>query len=416
MSRRLVRAVPLTAAWLATRGLMLWVLTHSTPAALGNGRVAHEVWGLYHHWMNVLAHGAFPAHDTLWQYPPGAGLVMLSPAALPGLTYLQAFVVLTLLCDAAVTFALARAGRRDGGSGLGAWYWTCGLPLLLHLPLARYDVIVTAFAVLALLALARFPRAGGALAALGALVKVWPVLVLLGTAKGRATRTAWIWAAAVGAVTCALLGLVFRNSLSFLGNQGGRGVQIESLGGTLLGLARHAGWPGRVRYQYGAMEFVGPHVTAVAHASLALTAVSFALLLLWRLRSRRWTAATPCDAALAAVLLFTVTSRVVSPQYLIWLLGLSAACLTVRHTVQRPVTVLVAVAAAVSVVVYPVMYREVILSTTTGVGLMLARNGLLAAAAIWSLVRLWRATRGTPDPASVPDSRRAVDWALSKAS
>ncbi|MGW0129862.1 hypothetical protein [Streptomyces sp. NPDC003299] len=128
MTRRLVRAVPPAAAWLLTRGFMLWVLTHSGPAALGNGRVAHEVWGLYHHWAHVLARGAFPAHDTLWQYPPGAGLVMLAPAALPGLTYLQAFVVLTLLADATVAFALARSGAREGGSRLGFWYWTCGLP------------------------------------------------------------------------------------------------------------------------------------------------------------------------------------------------------------------------------------------------------------------------------------------------
>lgn len=416
MTRRLVHAVPLVAAWLLTRGVMLWVLTHSAPAALGNGRVAHEVWGLYRHWAHVLAHGAFPAHDTLWQYPPGAGLVMLAPAALPGLTYLQAFVVLTLLADATVTLALARAGAREGGSGLGAWYWTCGLPVLLHLPLARYDVLVTALAVLALLALARFPRAGGALAAFGALVKVWPALVLLGTAKGRATRSAWTWAAGTGAVTCGLLALVFRNSLSFLGNQGGRGVQIESLGGTLLGLARHAGWPGRVRYQYGAMEFVGPHVTAVADASLALTAVAFGLLLLWRVRAGHRTAAAPCDAALAAVLLFTVTSRVLSPQYLVWLLGLSAACLAVRHTVQRPVAVLIAPATAVTVVVYPVMYREVIVSSGTGVALMALRNGLLATAALWSFVRLWRSTRPAPSPAAVPDTRRSPDRALSNAS
>ena len=54
-----------------------------------------------------------------------------------------------------------------------------GLPLLLHLPLARYDVQVTALAVLSLLAAARSPRAGGVFGALGALVKVWPALVLL---------------------------------------------------------------------------------------------------------------------------------------------------------------------------------------------------------------------------------------------
>jgi hypothetical protein len=181
-----------------------------------------------------------------------------------------------------------------------------------------------------------------------------------------------------------------------LRQQGGRGVQIESFGGTALGLATHFGWAGQVHYRYGAMEFTGPYVSAVADASLALTAVAFGLLLLWRVRARRWTAATPYDAALSAVLLFTVTSRVISPQYMIWLLGLAAVCLTSRHTTQRPVAALIVAATAVSSVEFPVLYVDVIHSTWTGCALMVVRNGLLAAAAVLSFVRLWRSSRALP--------------------
>ncbi|MEV7391493.1 glycosyltransferase 87 family protein [Streptomyces sp. NPDC091215] len=372
---------------------MLWLLAHNNERVLGHGAVAREVWRLYFHWYGVLSHGAFPAHDRLWQYPPGAGAVLFAPGLVPGLSYFQAFVALTLAADALITAALARAGRRRGRTLLGAAFWTGGLPLLLHLPLVRYDVEVTAFAVLSLLALSRSTRACGALAALGALVKVWPVLVLLGVPRGRPTRSAWLSAALTGAVTLTAFLLSFRNPLAFLRQQGGRGVQIESLGGTALSLARHAGWRGTVRYRYGAMEFVGPHVHAVATASLALTAAAFALLLLWRVRAGHWTAATPYDAALSAVLLFTVTSRVISPQYMIWLLGLAAVCLTSRHTTQRPVAALIVAATAISSVAYPAYYSEVIGCTWTGCLLMLARNGLLATAAVLSLTRLWRATR-----------------------
>ncbi|MGW7424736.1 glycosyltransferase 87 family protein [Streptomyces sp. NPDC054813] len=372
---------------------MLWLLAHNNERLLGHGAVAREVWRLYFHWYGVLSHGAFPAHDTLWQYPPGAGAVLLAPGLVPGLSYFQAFVALTLATDALITAALMRAGTRPGRTLLGAALWTGALPLLLHLPLARYDVAVTAFAVLSLLVLERTTRACGALAALGALVKVWPALVLLGVERGRTTRTAWTWAAMTGAATLTAFLLFFRNPLTFLRQQGGRGVQVESLGGTALSLARHAGWRGTTRYQYGAMELVGPHVHAVATASLALTAVAFALLLLWRVRARRWTEATPYDAALSAVLLFTVTSRVISPQYLIWLLGLTAVCLTSRHTTQRPVAALVVTATALSAVAYPTFYAEVVHGTWSGCLLMLARNGLLATAAVLSLTRLWRATR-----------------------
>ncbi|AGS69925.1 glycosyltransferase 87 family protein [Streptomyces collinus] len=408
----------LTAAWLATRALMCGLLTHDSSPRLGGGAVPREVWRLYSHWYGVLSHGAFPAHDSTWQYPPGAGPVLLAPGLLPWLTYFQAFVVLTLAADALIAVALVRAGTRPGRSLLGAAVWTCGLPLLLHLPLARYDVEVTALAVLSLLALGRSPRVCGALGALGALVKVWPALVLLGTPRGTGTRTAWRWAAAAGGACGALLAVSFRNPLAFLSQQGGRGVQIESLGGTALDLARHAGWPGRPRYQYGAIEMVGPHVHAVATASLALTAVAFGLLVLWRLRARHWTPATPYDAALAGVLLFTVTSRVISPQYMIWLIGLAAVCLTSRHTSQRPVAVLVLVASALSSVVFPAFYRDVVAGTWTGCLLLVARNAVLAATAVLSLVLLWRSARPpTQGPAPTdeprPDSDRLPDRVLS---
>ncbi|WP_406501697.1 glycosyltransferase 87 family protein [Streptomyces sp. NBC_00500] len=393
------RPLTLAAAWLATRSLMLWMLAHDELAPLGRGGVSKEVGQLYFRWYGVLSHGAFPADDRMWQYPPGAGPVLLAPALLPMLTYFTAFVTLTLATDAVITVALARAGSRPGRSLRGAALWTLALPLLLHIPLARYDVEVTAFAVISLLTLSRSTRACGAFAAMGALVKVWPALALIGTPRGRTTREAWTSAAVMAGALLTLLAAVFSNPFGFLRQQGGRGVQIESLGGTVLGFARRAGWPGAVRYQYGAMEFVGPYVSAVAAVSLALTVAAFGLLLLWRVRARRWTPATPYDAALAAVLLFTVTSRVISPQYMVWLLGLSAVCLTSRHTTQRPVAALLVAATAVSSVAYPGLYGDVVHSTWTGCLLMLVRNGLLATAAGLSFARLWRSGH----PATVTD-------------
>ncbi|MER5955054.1 glycosyltransferase family 87 protein [Streptomyces sp. NPDC001893] len=385
------RALPLT--WLATRAGMLALLVMDGRAPLGVGGVAHEVHTLYAHWYAVLDGGAFPAGDPLWQYPPGAGPVLLAPGLIPGLTYFQAFVALTLATDALVTLALARTGARPRRSTGGAWLWVAGLPLLLHIPLARYDVEVTALAVFALLLMGRFPRTGGVLATCGALVKVWPALALLGTPRGRTSREAWTAALTSGAAILLVLAVAFRSPFSFLRQQGERGVQIESLGGTVLSFARRAGWSGHIRYRFGAMEYVGPHVGVVAAASLVLTALAAVLLLSWRLRAVNWSPATPFDAALCAVLLFTVTSRVLSPQYLIWLLGLAAVCLTSRHTTQRPVALLIVAAAGLSALAYPVLYRDVEAATWTGSLLMLARNGLLLTGAVLSFRSLWRGTK-----------------------
>ncbi|MET9564584.1 glycosyltransferase family 87 protein [Streptomyces tauricus] len=400
----------LAATWSATRALMLWLLLQDGRTPLGVGGVAREVHELYARWYGVLTTGTFPSGDRLWQYPPGAGPVLLSPGLLPGLTYFQAFVTLTLATDLLVTVVLTRAGTRPdptrpGRSLRGAALWTATLPLLLHIPLARYDVQVTAFAVISLLMLSRSTRACGAFAALGALVKVWPALTLIGTPRGRTTREAWTSAAVTAGVLLLTLAALFRDPFGFLHQQSGRGVQIESLGGTVLSFAHHAGWPGRVGYRYGAMEFTGPYVTSIAAVSLTLTVTAFGALLLWRLRARHWTPATPYDAALSAVLLFTVTSRVISPQYLVWLIGLAAVCLTSRHTTQRPVATLVATATAVSALAYPVLYDDVVACTWTGTLLMFVRNGLLVTAAGLSLHRLWTAARppaGPPPTGTLP--------------
>ena len=65
-----------------------------------------------------------------------------------------------------------------------------------------------------------------------------------------------------------------------------------------------------------------------------------------------------------------------------------------------------------------VFYREVVDGTWAGCLLMLARNGLLGAAAVLSFVRLWRSARppaGKTVPATEPrpDSDRLPDRALS---
>lgn len=372
--------------WCASRVVMLAML-HK-----GQGRVAWEVHGLYRHWGHLLAHGSYPVGDVTWQYPPGAALVMIAPKLLPFLSYLQAFVVLVFVADALTMAVLLRAG--SGGpsrSMAGAWYWVLGVPLMLQLAYARFDVLVTSVTVLALLALPRHPRVGGALVGLAAMIKVWPVLTVLGTPRGRTTREAWLSVLASAVALCLLLATVFRGAFSFLSGQSRRGIEIESLGGTALQLAKLLGWPGHIAYRYGSMEYVGPHVGTVATVSLLLTVLAFGWLLLWRLRARRWTGATPYDAALTAVLLFTVTSRVISPQYMIWLVGLTAVCLTVRGTTQRPVAALLLLATGVTAVDYPVFFNSVVHDTWHGFTVMALRNGLLLAAALLSCVRLWRA-------------------------
>lgn len=135
--------------------------------------VTSDVSVIYQGWYEILRTGTFPLDDVTWQYPPAAALAILSPGLLPFLDYAHAFFLLAFVADLVVYALLHYASRRPGKTLRGAWVWVIGVPLLGPTVYARYDVMVTAVAVAALLAGARHPRVMGALVGFGALVKVW---------------------------------------------------------------------------------------------------------------------------------------------------------------------------------------------------------------------------------------------------
>ncbi|MFI8432445.1 glycosyltransferase 87 family protein [Streptomyces sp. NPDC079020] len=390
------RLLPL-AVWALTRAaLLLCVFKVFT---VPGPDVTVDVSVIYRGWYDVLRTGTYPLDDITWQYPPAAALAMLSPALLPFLEYAAAFFVLVLLCDALVLGLLLYAGRRPGIRDAGAWVWVAGVPLLGPTAYARYDLMVTALAVAALLAGLRRPRALGVLAGFGALLKVWPVLLLVGTRRGRATRGAWVSAAVTGAVVAAGCALAMPGAFAFLEFQRERGTEIESLGALFFHVARHFGWEGRVELHYGSLEFLGPHVPLVSALALGLSLPAFGWLLVWRLRAREFSVRTPAEAAFTAVLLFTTTSRVISPQYLVWLVGLAAVCLVFRDGRTVLPACLVLLAAGATLLEFPLGFGHVVASDATGVGLLVVRNGLLVAASVIAGRRLWRETvpgRGRP--------------------
>ncbi|MFE1731005.1 glycosyltransferase 87 family protein [Streptomyces bacillaris] len=378
------------AVWALTRTALLLCVFHVFTVT--GPDVTVDVSVIYRGWYETLLTGTYPLDDVTWQYPPGAALAILSPALLPFWEYATAFYALVLLCDALVCGLLLHAGRRPGMRAAGAWVWIVGVPLLGPTGYARYDLMVTAVAVAALLAGVRRPRVLGVLAAFGALLKAWPALVLVGVRRGWPARAAWSAAALTGAGLAVAFGLWMPGAYAFLAFQRDRGTEIESLGALYFHLARHFGWEGRVELHYGSMEFLGPGVEIVSALALGLAALALGWLLVWRLRARTFAAHTPAQAAFTAVLLFTTTSRVISPQYVVWLVGLAAVCLAFRNGGMVRPAVLVLMAAGVTVLEFPVYFAEVVASDARGVVLLSLRNGLLVAASVIAARRLWRET------------------------
>ncbi|MFI5682544.1 glycosyltransferase 87 family protein [Streptomyces sp. NPDC051636] len=390
----------LSVTWSATR---LMVLLYVFRVLVFPGAdVTTDVSVIYQGWYEVLRTGTFPLDDVTWQYPPAAALAILSPAALPFLDYTHAFFVLAFLADLAVLALLLYTGRRPGRSLRGAWVWVVGVPLLGPTVYSRYDVMVTAVAVAAVLAGTRHPRVMGALAGFGAMLKVWPALLLVGAVR----RRAWGAAAVTAAGAALLFSVAMPGSFAFLTFQRDRGTEVESLGALVFHVARHFGWRGEVLLNYGSVEFLGPYVDAVSTAALALTGSCFGWLLLWRVNANRFRPHTLADAAFTAVLMFTVTSRVISPQYLVWLVGLAAVCLCFRAGRMGLPALLVLAAAFVTVLEFPTGFTHVITSDWYGTGLLFLRNGLLVAASVSAARRLWRSTV-TPAPLPALPSQSA---------
>ncbi|GAA2287231.1 glycosyltransferase 87 family protein [Streptomyces kunmingensis] len=399
--------------WALTRALLL--LCVFKVVVVPGPDVTSDVSVIYQGWFDILRTGTFPLDDVTWQYPPVAAVAILSPALLPFLSYTSAFFLMAFLADAVVFLMLLYVERR-GMARRGVWVWVVGLPLLGQTVYARYDVMVVAVAVAALLAAARHPKASGVMAALGAMLKVWPALLLVGVGRGRATRESWGAAALTAGGLALTFAVAMPGAFAFLTFQRDRGTEVESLGSLVFHVARRFGWSGTVQLNYGSVEFLGPYVDVVSVLAQGLTVLAFGWLVLWRIRARAWVSGTQADAALTAVLLFTTTSRVISPQYMLWLVGLAAVCLLFRDSRMALPVWLVLAATFVTFLEFPLYFSHVVASDTLGLTLLLVRNGLLVAATLSACRRLWRATVTEPRHAArVPAPPHPVRAGFSEA-
>jgi hypothetical protein len=307
---------------------------------------------LYDWWAGNIADSFFPINDPMWQYPPLAAVVFLAGYLIAGNTV--GFVFLALLADFAIYWLLFRRGRELQNS-TPVLIWILAPLIMGPIILGRFDVFVTLAAVAALLSVGQSRKFGIAIA-VGALLKVWPVLLLLATPKGAALKVI-AWFAFTFATGSLLLSLWWSESFSFIGGQRSRGLQIESVGALPYQLW-NAG-PSNVSsaFQFGAIEVVASGTTLV---SLLITLVGIALLgilFFWRV-SGRLSSANPADIALLAVLISIVTSRVLSPQYMVWVLGLLAVCAFAPQQNFRRILGLIFISAGIGQFIYPWLYLD----------------------------------------------------------
>jgi hypothetical protein len=373
------------AAALATSSEAVFYVVVATAQRLFGGSIgARSIFDdvdIYHRYASAALGGLVPYRDFVVEYPVLAFPLFVLPRlfATSRGAYQVAFGAEMLAFDAMAVYLVARRVERAEGSaavlGRIGWY-SLGLLALGPLPVSRFDLAPTALAFAAALAWSSGREVRGGLAAgVGTLMKVFPAAIVAPAAVGDLSRARGrgllAFALMIGAGTAgwvALAGGRVRDSLAY---HLGRGLEISSVySGLLIVAARAVGAPLGHDFNHTSEELISPWSSIVATLAPAVQ-VAALLLVAWRLGR-----GDGVRAAGAAVLAFVVTGKVLSPQYLIWLVPFVAVL--GGKTGRRARPLLLAGALATSAV-YPWSFMGLIRFHPLAVALLNLRNGLLLA-------------------------------------
>jgi hypothetical protein len=361
---------------------------------------------LYQRIADAILGGGLPYRDVPIEYPPLSIAAFLSPL-LPSLRagmgfepYAWGFAattgVLATVCGLTLAgTALAWRPMRGIGSVLGSF----ALILLLAMPIApwRYDLLPAALSVIAVgLAVSDRPGPAGVAIGLGIGAKLYPavfapILALGWLAAGRRDAAARFTVAA--AITMAAVFLPFvaidpGSSLSFLSFHQERGLQLESTWAGVIGALHVIGLTeASVGVGFGGQQIDGPLVPALlavqpAILVVGLVAVTLAAGLRFRQESRALGGVrheTLVAYAVIGLVAFMALNKVLSPQYLVWLVPL-APLLRPAHALA------VALIVATTLLVFPGPFMQPLTVLDPLAILALnVRNALLVGVGAWLL-------------------------------
>jgi uncharacterized membrane protein len=328
--------------------------------ALGAAGVFLACFGLVHTWF--WAHGDIvdwptyqsygsaivdlhrvPYRDFAVDYPPGALPVFVLPAYFDD--YVTALAWVVAACGVVLVGVLAFVRRE-------AAYYAALAPLLVgSLVLSRYDLWPAMLLVAALAALlAGRDSIGWAFLGAAVAAKLWP-LVVVPMAVLWSVRRGHARAVIAGVAVAALAFVPFAVVAPYgvwhmLSSQGSRPLQIESLGAAFLTTFGHP----QMVTTHGSQNLAG-HGGVGAVLSVLGTAVVFAV---WFAFARGpATRERFLRFSVAAVCAFVAFDKVLSPQYLLWLIPLVPL---VRGRRGLAATALLTVACVLTQVWFPQRY------------------------------------------------------------
>jgi hypothetical protein len=286
--------------------------------------------------------------------------------------------------------------RRTGGDRRRALLAAALTPILFGaLVRTHFDLAPVALTLAALLLLCSArPRAGMAVLGLGAMTKLFPLVIapvalawLVGRGRRReALEGAVALIAVLAALAAAALVASPQGALDAVRYHLDRPVQIESMPAQALLALDHAGLG-------DALSVASHRSDGILHPADGLVSGVFAaglvgvIALLVLFAARRPDPRSLVLASLAAVTAFAVLGKVLSPQFMIWILPLGALGFAWRMHALAAVT---AAAAVLTQLEFPARYFDLVDRETLPLALVALRNAALLAVlalAVWALQR-----------------------------
>jgi len=356
----------------------------------------------YQRYGDAVLDGQVPYRDFDLEYPPAALPAFVVPALAREDDYSSAFELLMWACAVAAVVAL---GLALAAVGAGPARLYAAIAFFALSPLALGTVILSRFdfwpGALTIGAVAAFvgrrERLGFGVLGLAVAAKIYPLvllpLALVWTARRRGTRELWIGLGCfVGVLALFLVPFLILSpggvAHSF-GTQLGRPLQIESLGASLLLAAQQLGiYDATVESSHGSQNLAGslPDTFAALQTALQIVAVG-AVWALFAAKDRGREGLLAGSAA--AVAAFIALGKVLSPQFLIWLLPLVPAVAGAGGLAACGVLL---VAMVTTQLWFPFRYWDVVALEPVG-WLVVVRNFLLVALYAILLVALSRRGR-----------------------
>jgi hypothetical protein len=377
---------------------------------------------VYRHYARAMAHGAVPYRDIHIEYPPGATAIFGMVWAMPG-SYRTGLSVLMLVFLVACLFGVIATARGLGLSPLrqGIAGGVVALSPLLLGPIVfeRFDMAVAAIVSwMVYAAVTERWRLMWVLLALGVLIKIIPIALVPLLLIWQAHRRGWTSAirGAVLALVIAATGILPFAILSpsgtgyFIAYNLRRPPELESLAANVyLGLDKL----GLIRfvivndYHSTGLRGSGPALIATGATVLLLVLVVGCAVWCQRVFART---GSPQDQTVliagtaATIITLTITGKVLSPQYMMWLLPVTLVIPGWRGRVAIPWII---VALLLTEVLFPIHFWGLTHVEIYPVRLLTLRNLALIALLVvcWPIGvrrRSAAAVLAGPPPASDP--------------